>query len=121
MFLYYYRSDILTSILKWIQNTKTKKFNHKNKTYAGTQVKIQGVTIKQDLRWHTGNHTRCHHKTKTYAGKPVNIQGVTIKKRLTLAQFSIFYIFLQNLLSIKTKYNKPFGCTVSLITLKMVI
>ena len=33
-----FRSDILRSILKWIQNTKTKKFTHKNKTYAGAQV-----------------------------------------------------------------------------------
>merc|ERR1719270_1409577 len=30
-------SDILTAILKWSQNSKTKKFTHKSKTYAGAQ------------------------------------------------------------------------------------
>jgi hypothetical protein len=33
-----FRSEILTTILKWIQNNKTKKFTHKTKTYAGAQV-----------------------------------------------------------------------------------
>ena len=32
------RSDILTIILKWIQSSKTRKFNHKNKTYSAAQV-----------------------------------------------------------------------------------
>ena len=32
------RSDILTIILKWSQNNKTKKFTHKSKTYTGAQA-----------------------------------------------------------------------------------
>ena len=41
------RSDILTIILKWTQNNKTKKFTHKSKTYAGSQAgpKINRTSI----------------------------------------------------------------------------
>ena len=43
--VYLFRSDILRSILKWIQNSKTKKFTHKNKTYAGAQVSTHQTRI----------------------------------------------------------------------------
>lgn len=34
------KSDTLTIILKWIQNNRTKKFNHRNKTYNLNQGNI---------------------------------------------------------------------------------
>ena len=32
------KSGMLTIVLNWCQNIKTKKFNHKSKTYSGAQV-----------------------------------------------------------------------------------